>query len=287
MAEYKLVDATQLNNDLTDICDAIRRVSVGNYTEADKFLFPNGIESAIEDVASFQHQAGYNVGYSEGHASGYGQGLYYAARQAQNFGTRTNYTYWRAAENITNLQIPHKMKPTNCAYMFSSSIIDAGASPIDLSQYEEGHIDFSQCTSFTYWLNSSPIAKIGTLDTTACSDLSTLFKNAYSLTTVKKLKLKSNGSQTLGDHFINGVTALANIDEITGYFGKSFSIIGNTSLTVATMRNIINALYDYSSSTPSTKPVVSFGTTNAERLKEAYPNYIQEIQGKGWDTPQV
>ena len=50
MSDYKLVDATQLDADLTSICDTIRAKSNGLYTNEDKFDFPYGIEDGIEQV---------------------------------------------------------------------------------------------------------------------------------------------------------------------------------------------------------------------------------------------
>ena len=144
MAEYKVVNATQLDADLKNICDTIRLYSCGEYTGME--IPFTSITEAIETICMKNEMSGMKSGV----ASGYGQGTYYAAEQAQNFGNKKDYTYWKANEDITNLKIPYPMNPTKCDYMFSSATTEDG-STIDLSQFE---IDFSSCTTFNYWLNN-------------------------------------------------------------------------------------------------------------------------------------
>lgn len=184
-----LVDKEYLENGLTGICSAIRNTSAGEYTDT-LLSFPNGINEGVYTVAQKQ----YDAGLTEGYNSGYGQGTYYAAEQAQGFGAKTNYQYWKHYQDITNLKIPYAMQPTNCQYMFANTTTQDN-SLIDLSQFE---IDFSKSTSFNYWLNAAAIGKIGTLDTTGCSNLSSLFYNAQKIVTIEHLILKDDGSQTLG-----------------------------------------------------------------------------------------
>jgi len=265
MAEYKVVNATQLDNDLKSICDTIRSVENSEFVDR-QIPFPNGFKQAITITCENRYWDGHRVGAREGR--------HYAAEQAQNFGNRKDYSYWRAAEDITDLKIPLPMKPTACAYMFSSAITNDG-STIDLSQYD---IDFSPCTNFTYWLNNSPINKIGVLDTTSCSNPSTLLTNARNLITINKLILKEDGSQTLGSAFGQNTYALQNINEIEGYFGSSFSFTWNDVLTHDTLVRIIEHLKDYSGT--STEPVLTIGTANQTKLTQAEKTLIES---KGWD----
>lgn len=65
MAEYKIVDATQLDEDLTSICDEIR--TLDNHT--DKLSFPDGIKKAIATLATNIGYTSYGNGYSDGEAN--------------------------------------------------------------------------------------------------------------------------------------------------------------------------------------------------------------------------
>ena len=270
MAEYKVVDATQLDNDLKGICDTIRSVPNSEYTDADLFSFPDGIKTAISKVCDDNYWSGHTDGYREGALSGYGQGTYYAAEQAQNFGNKTNYNYWKSNEDITNLRIPYPMKPTNCDYMFTNSVTEDG-SKIDLSQFD---IEFAPCTSFNYWLSGSIIGKIGVLSTLGCSNLSSLLYSARQLVTINHLILKEDGSQVLGSAFGNSAVALENINQITGKFGKSFGFTNNSRLSHDTLVRMIDALLP-----TSTTLTMTVGATNLSKLTT---EEIAKAREKGW-----
>lgn len=270
MAEYKVVDATQLDNDLKGICDTIRSVPNTEYTDADLFSFPDGIKTAISKVCDDNYWSGHADGHREGASSGYGWGTYYAAEQSQNFGNKKDYTYWKASEDITNLKIPYQMSPTKCDYMFSSATTEDG-STIDLSQFE---IDFSPCTSFNYWLNNSAISKIGVLSTIGCANLGSLLYNAKQLVTINHLILKEDGSQALGSAFGNSAIALENINQITGKFGKSFGFTNNSRLSHDTLVRMIDAL-----ATTSTTLTMTVGATNLSKLSATEKAVATQ---KGW-----
>lgn len=272
MSEYKLVNVTDLENRLKEVCDTIRTYSYGEY---DGMEIPftkniNGIAQSIETVA-FKNEI---AGMQSGSASGYGQGRYYAAEQAQNFGNKTNYQYWKYYEDITNLTIPYTLNTTNSNLMFTNSTTSDG-SLIDLSQF---NIDFSGCTNFNYWLNESPIGKIGTLDTTSCTNLSSLLYNAQKIVTIDHLILKEDGSQTLGADMFRNAKKLANINQISGKFGQSFRLFQTYSITHETLIRILEALYDYSGT--STAPVL---TIVATRVKDMLTDEDKLIAtSKGW-----
>ena len=183
--------------------------------------------------------------------TGYEEGERYAAEQAQNFGVKKNYNYWKHQQDITNLIIPYPASPTSAQYMFSNTHT-TDDSMIDLRNY---NLDFSQCTNFAYWLNLSKISAIGTLNTTAASDLTSLLYNANQLEVIDHLILKDDGSQKLGNNFGIHCSKLTHINKITGQFGQSFRIFHNNSVLFDhdTVINILNALKDYSGT--GTSPV--------------------------------
>ena len=277
MSEYKLVNSTQLDIDLTNICNTIRNLPQGGQSNAGSSSFPTGIQTAIVNACENSYQNGYNEGINAGGSSSegsYDEGLNYAAQQAQQFGAKTSYQYWKYAEDITNLKIPYEMAPINCQYMFTNSVTQDGSS-IDLSQF---NIDFSKCTDFGYWLNGAAIGKIGTLNTTSATSLATLLYNTQTLVTIECLVLKSDGSQTLGANFGKNAKALVNINQIEGKFGKTFGFANATKLSHDTLINILNALYDYSGT--STAPSLAIGTTNLNKLSDAEK---QIAANKGWN----
>ena len=240
MPEYKIVNATQLDADLQRLCDSIRSRADG--TIVGKIIFPTDMEDALNmmsvSIADRSYSEGYTNGYNEGKAEGgnteesYNEGYeaarLYAAQQAQNFGVKTSYGYWKHQQDITGLLIPYPMAPTQGSYLFSNTYTTDG-SLIDLRNYD---IDFSQCASFNYFLNLAKINAIGTLDTSSCSDLATLLYNANQLETIEHLILKEDGSQKLGNNFGLQCAKLKYINKITGQFGSSFRIFHNNSLLI-------------------------------------------------------
>lgn len=74
MADYKVVDATQLDEDLKGICDTIRNYPNSGYTNQDLFSFPNGIKQAIPTAMMNVGDTSYSNGYSEGFSFGFNDG---------------------------------------------------------------------------------------------------------------------------------------------------------------------------------------------------------------------
>ena len=253
------------------------------------------------------YQEGYDTGYWDGHAKGkdenvqlaYKQGeqdaALYAAEQAQGMGNKTTYNYWKHYQDITNLIIPYPMKPTSCDYMFTNATTDDG-STIDLSQY---NIDFSKCTSFTYWVSGAPISKFGVLDTTSCSNINALLYNAKYLKTIEHLILKADGSQTNNESFGLNLYNLENINQITGQFGASFGFPNASKLTRTTLvgtessgldsqgqliGGILKALKDYSAVTENGKPAERTLKLSANILSDVLQPYeILAATQKGWN----
>lgn len=68
MAEYKIVNATQLDNDLKNVCDLIRYHADGYIVG--EISFPDGMEEALQ----MMHQSIADTNYAEGKTDGYNEG---------------------------------------------------------------------------------------------------------------------------------------------------------------------------------------------------------------------
>lgn len=77
MADYKMVDATQLDTGLKDICNAIRSEDSG-YRDSDLFSFPDGIKDAInQDVETLYSIIGRTGSELTCNAKRLGSGCFY------------------------------------------------------------------------------------------------------------------------------------------------------------------------------------------------------------------
>ena len=121
------------------------------------------------------------------------------------------------------------------------------------------YFDFSKCTNiqqaFAY---SGTIEKLGTIDSTSCIDsaiLNYLFTNCYNLYHIDLLVLKSDGSQTLNNTFLN--TSIREI-RFAGVIGNDISITTSV-LSRLSMESIVSALSD-----TVTGKTVSFSKTAKE-----------------------
>ena len=313
MADYKVVNATQLDTDLTNIANSIRtnleKAPTTKYYEVllsfaeDDMDFTNPIFTKTNIELHFEGNEPENLLYNEAGTTTTGEVVYcfdpvtprfcyillnseapidfqnfpdkinevyeaarlYAAQQAQNFGNKQNYSYWKYQQDITGLKIPYPMAPTKATQMFSNTCTSDG-SLIDLRNYD---IDFSQCTKFDYFINISPVSAIGTLDTTACSDLPNLLYNGTYLETIEHLILKEDGSQKLGNDFGLLCKNLKYINKITGQFGSSFRIFHNSSVLMDhdTVINILNALKPYTGD-PANAPVCTLYSNGWNAISE-------------------
>lgn len=226
----------------------------------------------------------YNAGYQKGKAEGgdteeaYNQGFEEGKKSQydefwtnyQNEGNRKNYIrgFCGIGWNDSTFKPKYKIQPTgNIEQMFANSMIT------DISDCD---IDFSKATTFNNFMQSSQMVTVGEINTTGANSLSSIFRHASYLTTIKKLILKDDGSQTFSDAFYNTQT-LTNITEIIGEIGKNISFNYSPKLTKDSVMIIVNALKDYSGTT--TTATLTLHATTKALLTE---NDIAIITQKGW-----
>lgn len=213
------------------------------------------------------------------------QKVYEAGKQAEydafwdNFqenGNRGNYIDGFAGRGWTDetFRPKYNIQPTNAGYMFRQSGIQ------DLTGILKNLgiiLDFSKCTSFSYFIQGSSLKNIGIIDTTKIDSLAYFLAGAQKLEQIERLILKDDGSQSLtNDYSFGGLSSLQDI-VIEGCIGMSVSFQWSTLLTHDSLISIINALKDYSET--SRTCTLTLGSTNLDKLSETEKAIATE---KGW-----
>ena len=160
-------------------------------------------------------------------------------------GTRGGYNNAFAGYGWTqdNFKPLYDIVPSSAYMMFyTASMLN-----IDLVEHLEKlgiSLDTSKCANLQYMFGSSGFTKVGVIDTTSCPSLSYVFGSATKLVTIDKLKLKSDGSQTINSDCFNYCSSLENII-IEGVIGvNNWNFKWSTKLTKDSITSIINALSD-------------------------------------------
>lgn len=195
----------------------------------------------------------------------------------QQNGNRTNYegAFYGTGWTQTIFKPKYDITVTGSAY----NIFRACKLSVDLVQLLDGlgvTFDLSKSNNLQYAFYGSAFTHIGVVDTTTSPTLNNTFNSAGSLVTIDKLILKSEGDQTFTNAF-NGCRSLENIT-IEGTIGDginfSYSPLSHDSLI-----SIITHLADTTGA--STKPVLTIGTTNYEKLTA---EEIKIATDKGWEV---
>lgn len=201
------------------------------------------------------------------------QKVYDAGKQAeydrfwdkfQQNGNRTDYAFAFAGAgwNSETLKPKYPVTPTYCFEMFRS------CRKIDITNVGVD-FDFSKSTSFSNFAHSSAILHFGVVDTTSATGLSYTFYNCSWLTTIDKLILKSDGSQTMGGNYtFYNCDSLKNI-VIEGVIGSNISFRWSP-LTKASIESVMAALSDTASgcSVAFSKAAVNTAFETAEGLED-------------------
>ena len=156
----------------------------------------------------------------------------------QNNGKRTDYrnAFYSTGWTDTTFKPKYSMKPSGIAQgIFQNSRITDLQGILE----EQGvTLDFSACTNMGYGFYGTKITHIGVLDTTSMSGISEVFTFSYNLQTIDLIKLKSDGSQTIGS--FSRCDSLKNI-AFEGVIGTNASF-SDSPLSKKSITNIINAL---------------------------------------------
>jgi hypothetical protein len=182
----------------------------------------------------------------------------------------------------------------NATSLFERFSWNAPAARIDLAQRLEDCgvvLDISNVTIASYIFNYAWVTRVPALNcnTTKYSNLTSFFANAPYLVTIDELIIRNDGTNNFSNTF-DGSKALANI-KITGVIGKNISF-SSCPLSVASMKNIISCLKDYSGTDSEFVYKVTFSSAcktalEAEGATAEYNGvpctWIALIENKKWN----
>ena len=199
----------------------------------------------------------------------------------QENGTRENYSgaFMGAGWTPETFHPKYNMRPWRTDYMFKALPLGDG---VDMDEYfeKEGVVfDMTNVTQLTEMFAYSRMGSTPIVDTRKAQTLKYMFVGAW-ITTIKKLILKDDGSQTFPATFESAST-LKNIT-IEGTIGQNgFNVQWSTLLTHDSLMSIINALKDYSEDTSGTAWTVTIGSENLAKL--TYEE-LKIAKDKGWEV---
>ena len=197
--------------------------------------------SRAADIA--RAKADIDAVYADGFAEGK-QAEYDAFWDAyQSNGRETNYAFSFSGSgwNEKTFKPKYDMQPTNANHMFRNMRHSAWAG-LDLVALLEASgvtLDFSKCTDFGATFQWAGITRIGTVNMSSGTSVSTTFGYMSVLHTIEKLVVHADLGYT--NTFISN-TALENLT-IEGTIGKNgFDIQWSTKLNKPSITSIVNAL---------------------------------------------
>lgn len=159
----------------------------------------------------------------------------------QNNGNRTDYknAFFGTGWNEKNFKPKYDIRVVNGQSMFDSTTEIKDLK--DILDKCGVVLDTSKATNLQYFLTSSHIEKVGVIDTTSLTDIKWMLYYCPRLKSVEKVILKSDGSQTFNNAFLE----LYVLEDLTieGTIGKNgFDIQGSPKLSKASIENIIGCL---------------------------------------------
>ena len=158
----------------------------------------------------------------------------------QDNGNREQYNYAFFHWKLSKLLFPkYDLFPTSTIAMFQYCNLEN----FDLVKHiEENNIklDFSKAKTINYTFDNCKITHVPEFSAISANTLSYVFANNPALTTIDKLILKADGTQTFNKNFY-GDTSLANI-VIEGAIGQNGFDVSPCPLTHDSLMSILNAL---------------------------------------------
>lgn len=196
----------------------------------------------------------------------------------QDNGNRTQYNYAFAGYGWTDETFAPKydMKMEKAERVFANAKITSVKALLEKYRVT---IDFSECTGLANMFAGSTITEMGVIDTTSASSLNNVFYMGTKITTIDKLILKSDGSQTLNNTTFQSMNALQNII-FEGVIGKNgFNVQWSTNLSHDSLISTLNCLADKSTDTSGTEWAITIGDENYAKLTTEERNIAYN---KGW-----
>lgn len=159
----------------------------------------------------------------------------------QNGGNRTEYrnAFYGSGWTDTTFKPKYSIRPVGSVQgMFQSSSIKNLA---EILEAQGVVLDFSACTTLSYAFYLSKVTHLGVIDTTSATSISDTFTYSYDLHTIDLLRLKSNGSQTIGSPFMR-CDSLKNIT-IEGAIGDNINF-KDSPLSKSSIKSVMGCLSD-------------------------------------------
>ena len=197
----------------------------------------------------------------------------------QENGMRTDYHTGFAGKgwNEHTFKPKYDITPTTAYMMFYQIPNDANIDLVKIQDECGITLDFSNCTNFQYFVYSSGIVRIGTLDTRSANSFSQFLANGSTLHTIERLILKDNGSQTISNAAWFLPNSLVNI-EIEGKLGASVRTV-SSKMTKASLESFISALYE-----ESTGQTLTLSKTAVNREFETEEGLKDGVSSPEWQN---
>ena len=225
------------------------------------------------------------------------QKVYEAGKQAyedwfwdiyQNKGLRTDYKGAFSGDGWTNetFKPVYDMKPVDMFSMFNGCNVE-GELPKILDNFGVS-IDMSECNTFTYTFASTQFTRLGVIDLTNATNMSSGLSSSRLLETIDEFRLNDSGKCTFANTFTY-LTALKNIT-VTGVIGKDWNMQWSDNLTAESIKSIINALKNYSGTDEAkvyklTFSAKAWNTIEATTPPEGYETWKDYVSsGLGWNV---
>ena len=193
----------------------------------------------------------FNAGYEKGIAQGGGSTHFWDVYQ--DYGKRTNYSSAFYGWDGSIFNPIHDMYPTGdygADNMFSNMTNIPNMGDLDAFLKDKGiTLDFKDATRLSGTFNKCSATKLPPIDLSSCTKLIMSF---YNMTNLTELTLKNLRSDCTFDRVFAFSNKLVTLN-ITGKIGQNgFSLENNPGISVASLRNVLNALEDKSNDTSTT-----------------------------------
>lgn len=248
--------------------------------------------SKVEDVYAKGYEHGRSAGLDEGHYRGYQEGYEKGSIDGkkaeydefwdtfQDYGKRTTYAecftnYWTETNFKPKYDIIVSGSATNANNMFVKNAIEDLETVLNNCGVK---LDTSGLTAFGQTFYNAYIKILPEIDATGAKGFNGYtFSSCPNLETIRKLKLKNDGSQTFATTTFQASANIVNI-VIEGVIGQNgFNMQWSKKLSKASITSIINAL-----STTTSGLAITLSREAVNVAFEQYPNWNDGSVSPEW-----
>ena len=224
-------NVNQAKSDISAICDMLNEYGVQIAVGQPSSTYPQKIRELVTE----KQNAGIEQGIEQGKQT--------AQDEFWVDYIRTMNSAWNSSYSIAGFGWNDEtFRPTRNLTIYQATNMFASCRITDLAGiFEEQGVtwSFSSCANLNSLATYSTITRFPLLDTRSCGSLHGSFDNCTSLHTIVKIILKSDGTQTFNNTFVN-CTRLANII-FEGVIGQNLDM-KSSPLTKESIENVIGCL---------------------------------------------